>query len=232
MTTYDSVYDDPHQFNSLLEEKGHRAVIGGMWDGIGQLQFDFLREAGLAPSHKLLDVGCGSLRGGVRFVDYLEPGHYFGADLNEALLERGYAVELAVAGLQEKCPRSNLVTDARFDFPGIDADFDYALAVSVFTHLNFNRIRLCLEKLPRRLQPGGVFFASYFEAPETAPTFEPHSHEPGGVTTWGDRDPFHYRTEDFVHAAKGLPWRVERIGSWNHPRDQLMLAFTRLPGAG
>ncbi len=39
-------------------------AVGGLWDEIGQLQFDFLRAKGLLPRHKLLDFGCGSLRGG------------------------------------------------------------------------------------------------------------------------------------------------------------------------
>ena len=40
-------------------------AIGGLWDQMGQHQFDFLKKKGLKPQHKLLDIGCGSLRGGV-----------------------------------------------------------------------------------------------------------------------------------------------------------------------
>ncbi len=42
----------------------HRDMVGGMWEEIGRLQFEFLRARGLKPSHRLLDIGCGSLRGG------------------------------------------------------------------------------------------------------------------------------------------------------------------------
>ena len=37
-------------------------------------------EHGLKPEHKLLDVGCGPLRGGIKFINYLEPGNYYGVD--------------------------------------------------------------------------------------------------------------------------------------------------------
>ena len=38
----------------------HRDMVGGMWDEIGRLQFEFLRARGLKPNHRLLDIGCGS----------------------------------------------------------------------------------------------------------------------------------------------------------------------------
>src|SRR3979409_2149502 len=60
----------------------HRAAVGGRWEEIGELQFQFLRTHGLEPQHRLLDIGCGSLRGGVRFVSYLDPGNYFGIDIS------------------------------------------------------------------------------------------------------------------------------------------------------
>ncbi len=55
-----------------IEEKAHRGLVGGLWDELGKLQLDFLTESGLKPSHKLLDIGCGCLRGGVHYVKYLE----------------------------------------------------------------------------------------------------------------------------------------------------------------
>ena len=39
-------------------------AIGGLWDEMGKHQFEFLQSKGLEPQHKLLDIGCGSLRGG------------------------------------------------------------------------------------------------------------------------------------------------------------------------
>jgi hypothetical protein len=51
---------------SALERKRkkHRELIGGMWETIGRLQFDFMVAQGLIPSSTLLDIGCGALRGG------------------------------------------------------------------------------------------------------------------------------------------------------------------------
>ena len=78
-------------------QAGHRAYVGGLWEEIGQLQFDFLVEQGLRPSHCFLDIACGSLRGGVHFIRYLEPGHYLGLDREPKLIELGVQEELGEA---------------------------------------------------------------------------------------------------------------------------------------
>jgi cyclopropane fatty-acyl-phospholipid synthase-like methyltransferase len=65
----------------------HREAIGGNWDKIGKLQFDFLLKMGLKPDNYLLDLGCGSLRGGVLFIPYLEDKHYYGVEKETRLLE-------------------------------------------------------------------------------------------------------------------------------------------------
>jgi hypothetical protein len=58
----------------------HRKAVGGLWDEIGRLQFDYFVSQGLVPHHRLLDLGCGSLRGGVHFIAYLDPDRYSGVD--------------------------------------------------------------------------------------------------------------------------------------------------------
>ncbi len=35
-----------------------KRAIGGRWEEIGRLQFDFLVAEGLMPAHTLLDIGC------------------------------------------------------------------------------------------------------------------------------------------------------------------------------
>lgn len=44
--------------DSEIQKGMHREPVGGMWEEIGRLQFDFLIQNGLKPDHKLLDVGC------------------------------------------------------------------------------------------------------------------------------------------------------------------------------
>jgi SAM-dependent methyltransferase len=223
----ESPYFDHEQIRQAVTRGEHREVIGGLWDEIGDLQYQFLLNHGLEPQHKLLDIGCGSLRAGVQFIKYLEKGNYVGVDINEVLLEVGFTIELKEVGLQDKIPRDNLVFLPNFEFANLGKTFDFALAHSLFTHLAFNRIRRCLERLVPVINKGGHFFATFFELPRTASSSLPYTHDPGGVVTYDTNDPYHYRLADIFYAASGLPWRIRYLSSWRHPRGQRMLEFIR-----
>jgi SAM-dependent methyltransferase len=221
-----SRYYDKAGVEAAVNSGDHRAVVGGLWEEIGQLQLEFLLSRGLKPQHKLLDIGCGSLRAGVKLVRYLEAGNYFGTDINQSLLTAGYEIELANECLTHKLARSHLVADGEFDFSWCPVAFDFVLAQSVFTHLPLNFLRICLEGLHKVVSPGVSFYATIFEIPEDHPTCEPCSH-PGGITSHGAKDPYHYRFSDMEFCCRNLPWTAVRLGEWNHPRSQHMIEFIR-----
>ena len=77
-----------------LKRGVHSSRVGGRWEKMGRLQLDFLVEHGLTPDSCVLDVGCGALRAGIPLVGYLDPGRYYGIDINESLLEASYELEL------------------------------------------------------------------------------------------------------------------------------------------
>ncbi len=207
--------------------QSHR--IGELWEEVGKLQFDFLVSAGLSPASTLLDVGCGSLRGGRHYVRYLEPGHYVGVDRDPKILEAGEEV-LRQEELSSK--DATLVALDRFQFDRIGRTFDFAVAVSVFTHLTINSIVRCLHAMEQVLVPGGKFYASFFEGADgrfdltTIPRPEPTGKE---LATTFDANPFHYSVEIFEWICEAIPLSVRCIGDWNHPRDQKMLVFTKDP---
>jgi SAM-dependent methyltransferase len=209
-----------------VSEGLHRSFIGGMWDELGKLQIDFVRAEGLQAGMNFLDVGCGPLRGGVRFIDFLDAGNYYGVDINQSLLDAGYERELSPA-LRAKTPRKNLLCDEHFGFSRFGRTFDYAVAQSVFSHLPLNHIRLCLIELGKCMRSGGKFYATFFESPAGHPLDQPLVQQPGGVTTYADQDPYHYKLADFSWCIGELPWQIHYVGEWNHPRAQKMLRFTR-----
>ncbi|NGO72302.1 class I SAM-dependent methyltransferase [Streptomyces boncukensis] len=129
------------------------------WMALGELQFSYLRSHGLAPSHRLLEIGCGNLRAGWRFIDYLEPGHYYGVDISPDILLAAQRV-LVSHGLQHKLPHLCVVDNLRLaHFP--DAHFDAVHAHSVFSHSPRHVIEECLTHVPRVLKPGGFFDFTY-----------------------------------------------------------------------
>jgi SAM-dependent methyltransferase len=209
-------------------EPRHRAMVGGMWDEMGALQRDFLISQGLQPHHTLLDIGCGSLRGGVHAIRYLEPFNYYGVDRDGELLRCARRIELPAHGIVEKQP--NLLQNEEFDFARFGTRFDFALAQSVFTHLPFNSISRCLVEVAGVLKPDGRFFATIFEQPDAftlEPILQPGTAEYDPFLTYVDRDPYHYPARLFEAFCAGSPLEFRYLGDWGHPRNQRMLEFRR-----
>lgn len=210
----------------------HRGAVGGLWEEMGQLQFEFLVGEGLTPEHYLLDVGCGSLRAGVHFVKYLEPGHYFGIDRNAKLLAAGES-ELERAGVTGKHP--TLVAGSDFAVAHLGQSFDFALAQSLFTHLTFNSIVRCVAEVDRVLQPGGRFFATFFANPGPRLRTEPMPVRMSPLTSpknisidvTVDQDPYYYDPALFSWLCEGSDLACEHRGEWGSPRLQQMLVFTK-----
>lgn len=55
----------------------------------GAAQYRYLLAAGVHPEHRLLDYGCGPMRGGLHLARYLRPGNYVAADISANMLRRG-----------------------------------------------------------------------------------------------------------------------------------------------
>jgi len=151
----------PARYHHHFDPDWHRHTIGSipLWEELGKLQFDYLVDHGLRPEHYLLDVGCGPLRGGLKFIPYLEPGHYFGVDKRADVIEESLRTELPQSGLAPRRPTVLAMGD--FGFERLNQNFDYAIAQSVFTHLSLNSIIRCLVNMDRVLVPGGQFFATF-----------------------------------------------------------------------
>lgn len=224
-----SAYYDLERTRRHVVSGQHRALAGGFWDEIGNLARDFVIAQGLTPSMTFLDIGCGCFRVGVHLVDYLDAGHYFGIDLSEELLSAGYEQELRPLGLDLKLPRRNLLCDDEFNFTRFEnaPRFDMALALSLFTHLPLNHLRLCMEKLQPAMAPGAKVIATIFHCVEEGEWSQPMVHEPGGITTFAARDPYHYRSSDLERCIEGLRWKMSEPQEWNHPRGQAVVVFVR-----
>ncbi len=202
----------------------HRSFVGGKWEEMGRFQLDYLKQQGLRPEHRFLDVGCGALRAGRHLVDYLEPGNYYGIDVNHDLLEAGYSQELTDS-TRARLPVGNLRATDRFD-ADFGVRFDLAIAQSVFTHISLNLMRLCLCRVARVMAPGGRFYATFFEQGNDFPVDgiadRKHPH-------YTERNIFWYYRNDLRWVARRSPWEFRYIGRWGHPRGQRMVEYTRLP---
>lgn len=93
------------------KERRHRLVGPSyLWKIKRDFQFNFLKAMNLTPEHYLLDIGCGTLRGGIPIISYIQGGHYFGIDIREETLDEGRK-ELREVGRERKKPTLILSPD-------------------------------------------------------------------------------------------------------------------------
>ena len=183
-------------------------AVGGLWDEIGQLQFDFLCANGLEVQHKLLDFGCGSLRGGLRFIEYLAEGNYTGVDISAEALDAG-RVFLGEAGLEEKKPILRLSGGLSFDdFAG--ETFDFIIAQSVLTHMPPENIEIILVNVHKVMHAESVLFATFFDGGDRMY----HTHE---------RTNFYYPFGMFREFGEKHDLEVRCEDGYEHPRGQKMM---------
>jgi SAM-dependent methyltransferase len=126
------------------------------WKQKRDFQRSFLLGSGLQPSHQLLDIGCGTLRGGIPLIEYLEEGNYVGLEPREKALDKGKA-ELREAGLSDKEP---LLIQGDTSSAEIARRFDVIWAFSVLFHMTDNVLDDTLRFVQEHLAAKGVFYAN------------------------------------------------------------------------
>jgi SAM-dependent methyltransferase len=183
----------------------YRAYVGPPrdYDRIGGLQFTLLFQAGLREHHRLLDLGCGSLRGGRLFIPYLLPGNYTGVEPNEWLVKDGIARELGEDILAVKRPTFSTIDD--FDLEPLGR-FDYVLAQSILSHSYPDLTAKALAGVRACLAEDGLLLATFLHG------------ELSEGTGWCYPRCTSYGWDD-IAALAGDAGLVVRHLDWPHPRQ-------------
>lgn len=198
---------------AAIQKIGHRDYVGGKWDEIGRLQYDFVLSRGLKPRHSLLDIACGSLRAGIHFIGYLEPGHYLGIEKEASLVQAGIDQELGLKLYEQKAPE--FVISGDFEFQKFTRKPDFVIAHAIFTHLTYTDIENCMKKLRAFVNTGCLFYATFFETSEEIKNPQSsHSH------TF-----FKYTRQQMISAGEKTGWKAVYLGDWKHPRQQMLMEY-------
>jgi SAM-dependent methyltransferase len=168
------------------------------WLEIGQLQFDYAISHGIKPDMAMLEIGCGNLRAGRLFVDYLDAGNYYGLDISPDILIAAQDT-IAEFDLRAKLPRLTFVKDLRLGFLP-DSTFDFVHAHSVFSHSPIEVIDECLAHVGRIMAPGG-FFDFTFDRTDGAEHHVLH-------------EDFYYRTETLIALAAKHGLDASLMADW------------------
>jgi SAM-dependent methyltransferase len=142
---------------SPAEKRHFKAGPLHLWQMKRDFQIRFLKEAGLQPAHRLLDIGCGTLRGGIPIIAYLQPGHYYGIEARRGVWEEALK-ELDEAGLQGKEPV--LLNSGDLAALKIGATFEFVWAFSVLIHMSDETAADCIGLAAHHLKESGLFYAN------------------------------------------------------------------------
>lgn len=130
-------------------QERHRLVgPPDLWAMKRRFQIEFLLAQGLRREDRLLDLGCGTLRGGIPLIEYLQPRHYTGIDVRPAVLDEARC-ELAEAGLAHKEPA--LVAAGRLADLTLAERFDVVWSFAVLIHMHDDILHEALDLVARHL---------------------------------------------------------------------------------
>lgn len=201
------------QHTDLRVNADAQLAVGGLWEEIGLLQFQYLVEKGLQSHHKMLDIGCGTLRGGRHFIKYLSSSKYYGLDISLNAIEYGKKL-LVEENLSHKNPHLvfNKNRDFNFCFAS-DKKFDFIIAQSVFTHLKPFHITECFKHVGQIMNDNSAFYFTYNKCIEYRQD--------------GFKD-FYYPLSFFTSLAKTYGFELKECETeYPHPRGQIMVELKK-----
>jgi ubiquinone/menaquinone biosynthesis C-methylase UbiE len=177
------------------------------WERIGKLQFDYLVKHGLKPEHRLLDIGCGNLRGGHHIIRHLDCGHYAGIDISREILLSALSV-IEEYFLQEKMAYIYIVRDMNFSFLP-DNYFDRVHAHSVFSHCELEAIERCLGGVKRVLKRDGLFDFTILESTDKNYNLF--------------REDYYYPRATMIDTATKIGFTAEVMEDWDYIQTKIRL---------
>jgi len=142
----------------FLKEKRHSLVgAAKYWKLKRDFQFSFLMKNGLNPENIFLDLGCGTLRGGIPIIKFLNESNYWGVDIREEAIREAHD-ELKSENLENKNP--TLLSFKTFDDLKPSLKFDVILSFSVLIHMEDHIVDECFGFVSKVLANEGKYFAN------------------------------------------------------------------------
>jgi SAM-dependent methyltransferase len=148
-------------FSQAADHRLYRGYVGRPegYDLLALNQLGMLAALGLREHHRVLDLGCGSLRLGRMLIPFLRPGCYYAVEPNLALFDAGVRNELGWDAFRIKRPVVLPVDD--FSLWRFGVAFDFVIAHSIFTHTQPALAARALRAVANVLAPDGQLAATF-----------------------------------------------------------------------
>lgn len=194
----------------------YRAYVGPPtdYDLVAAMTFSLLVALGCRQQHKVLDIGCGSLRVGRLLIPYLNKRGYAGIEPNEWLVKEGIEREIGEDQVRIKEPRFHFSDNAAALIKD-QTEYDFVIAQSIFSHCGIDLLEAWLAQFAQLIADDGTSVVTYLDGPtDTDATGWVY---PGCVT-------FTQRTMERLAREHSLEF-VPLL--WRHPRQRWALLAKR-----
>lgn len=132
----------------------------------GEIQLDILKQHGLKPHHKLLEVGSGAGHLAKQVVQYLDVGNYYGIEPNQWTMEENKKWDPSLAPLLEE-KQARFDSNDQFNFGVFGEEFDFIFSHSILSHASVEQMREYFQGVSDHLKtPDGIALASLHYAEE------------------------------------------------------------------
>lgn len=144
-------------------EEHYRAYVGppADYDLVSAMVFNLLTSVGLRQHHKLLDIGCGSLRLGRLFIPYLNQTNYIGVEPNSWLVEKGIQHEVGNTLINIKKPEFIFADSLESVTKALNANF--VVAQSIFSHCGVDLIKGWLEDIHKNTSEESISLVTFIK---------------------------------------------------------------------
>lgn len=166
----------------------------------------FIRECGLKPEHKVLEIGAGYGRMAVGLTHYISGGGgYDGIEIidravawcSEEISSRFSHFRFHHADLRNPYSNPEGSSNAsHYRLPFADETFDFVFLTSVFSHMPPDEIDAYLTEISRVLKPGARSFITYYLLDDFALEQIRQRHA---------SQPFYYEFEGFLSTSSSTP---------------------------
>ena len=145
----------------------------------------------------------------------MEPSHYWGFEKNIELFIAGSQIELPRAGVRAEL--GHFIVNDDFDFSEAPHRFDLAIASSLFRRLPLNSVARAIAGGRARARPGRTVLRDLGPTEPGRDQTSSRSRSPDGITTYSDREPFHYSFAMLAALAEVVGGSAERVDEASPP---------------
>ena len=187
---------------ALARQHRLETMVGpvGYWKELQEYQFNFLLNAGLQPCHTLLDIGCGPLQGGRRFIEYLDPNNYVGIDIRDEPIVEAYR-QIARYKLAEKNP--TLIVTSSFGKHELDGrKFDFFWISQLLYHLTLESVETLFGSVVNQMKSTSVLYGDILD----------YNHKGDPDSDWNGFKFYHHQPSDLQKIADKTGLRLEILG--------------------